>query len=98
VDGGIPADPAARHCLSQAWKLLQHVVTKRGDANVPFAGLCRLLRSLGFEERIRGDHHIFAITGIIEIVNLQSIGGKAKPYQVKQVRDLILRYSLMLRD
>ena len=55
--------------------------------------MCQLLRSLGFRERIRGDHHIFVKEGIEEILNLQPKGGKAKPYQVKQVRKIILRYK-----
>ena len=58
------------------------------------AGLCQLLYSLGFRERIRVDHHIFVKDGVEEIVNLQPKGGKAKPYQVKQVRKILLRYKL----
>jgi len=53
-----------------------------------------LLRHLGFDERIRGSHHIFTKEGIGEILNLQPKDGKAKPYQVKQVRGVILRYKL----
>ena len=58
----------------------------------------RLLRRLGFEERIRGSHHIFTKEGIGEILNLQPKGMKAKPYQVKQVRDVILKYGLGGQD
>jgi len=64
------------------------------DANIPFAGLCQLLSKLGFEERIRGSHHIFTKEGVEEILNLQPKGAKAKPYQVKQVRAVILKYKL----
>ena len=49
---------------------------------------------LGFEEHIRGSHHLFDKEGVVEIVNLQSRGGHAKPYQVRQVRRLILKYKL----
>jgi hypothetical protein len=79
-------------------KILKHILMRKGDANVPFGGLCDLLRVLGFEERIRGDHHIFSKTGIEEIINLQPVGTKAKSYLVKQVRDLILRYGLRLEE
>ena len=79
-------------------KLLKHILMRKGDANVPFGGLCHLLRHLGFDERIRGDHHIFSRNGIDEILNLQPVGTKAKSYQVKQVRDLILRYDLRIED
>lgn len=44
---------------------------------------------LGFSERIRGDHHIYARADVNEIIDLQPRRGKAKPYQVRQVRDLI---------
>ena len=64
------------------------------DANIEFDGLCGLLRRMGFDERIRGSHHIFSMDGVVEILNLQPCGSHAKPYQVKQVRNLILRYRL----
>jgi predicted RNA binding protein YcfA (HicA-like mRNA interferase family) len=79
-------------------KLFQHILLKRGDANVPFEALCQLLLRLGFEERIRGDHHIFSRPDIEEIINLQPKGSMSKPYQVKQVRDLLLRYGLSVED
>jgi len=75
-------------------KLLEEVLRGTADANIQFSGLCQLLRSLGFRERIRGDHHIYVKDGVEEILNLQPKGGKAKPYQVKQVRRVILRYRL----
>ena len=57
-----------------------------------------LMRYLGFEERVRGSHHLFDKEGVVEIVNLQSRGGHAKPYQVRQVRRLILKYKLGADD
>ena len=71
---------------------------RRSDANVPFAGLCRLLERLGFEERVKGDHHIFTQDGVEEILNLQPKSGKGKPYQVRQVWDVILKYNLRLGE
>ena len=65
----------------------------RSDANIRFAELRAPLRFLGFEERVRGSQHLFDKEGIVEIVNLQSGGGYAKPYQVRQVRQLILQYT-----
>ena len=64
------------------------------DANISFDGMCRLLHRLGFEERIRGSHHIFTKNDVKEILNLQPKGAKTKPYQVKQVRNVILKYKL----
>lgn len=80
--------------MGQFKKLLQRVLSGASDANIAFAQLRQLLRKFGFDERIRGDHHIFSRDGIEEILNLQPKRNKAKPYQVKQVRDLILKYRL----
>jgi len=60
--------------------------------------MCQLLISLGFDSRIRGSHHIFSKEGVEEILNLQPKRGKAKPYQVKQVREVILKYQLGDKD
>ena len=49
---------------------------------------------MGFRERIRGDHFIYTKEGIIEKINIQPNGTGAKPYQVKQVRNIILKYGL----
>ena len=49
---------------------------------------------MGFEERTRGSHHIFTKDHVEEILNLQPKAAKAKPYQAKQVRNVILKYKL----
>ena len=77
-------------------KTLQQVLFGRADANIAFTDLRGLLIALGFHERIRGDHHIFTREGIDEILNLQPIGAKAKAYQVRQVRNVVIRYRLEL--
>jgi len=80
--------------MPQRDKLLDCILSGTADANISFAGLCQLLRRLGFDERIRGSHHIFTKDGIEEILNLQPKGANAKPYQVKQMRNVILKYKL----
>jgi hypothetical protein len=75
-------------------ELLSRILRGASDANIPFNQLRNLLRRLSFEERIRGDHHIF----VEEIINLQPQGSKAKPYQVKQVRGVIIKYRLSGED
>ena len=75
-------------------RLLHTILRGRSDANIRFSDLRAMMTYLGFEERIRGSHHLFDKDGIVEIVNLQSRGGYAKPYQVRQVRQLILKYKL----
>lgn len=37
---------------------------------------------------------VFSKEGVEEIINIQPTGGKAKPYQVKQVRGIVLKYRL----
>jgi hypothetical protein len=68
------------------------------DANIAFDGLCQLLRRLGFEERINGSHHNFRKAGVEEKINLQEDGSKAKAYQVKQVRIVLVDNNLVPED
>jgi hypothetical protein len=75
-------------------KTLRAVASGASDANIRFDDLCVLLLTFGFRRRIRGDHHIFVRDGIVEILNLQPSGAKAKPYQVGQVRKLFDKYHL----
>lgn len=75
-------------------KLLFQILRGTSDANIAFDDLCQLLLRLGFEERIRGSHHTFRKTGIEEKINLQRDDSKAKAYQVRQVRTVILKYKL----
>ncbi len=80
--------------MNRHQKLLLQILRGTSDANIHFQSLCRLLRHLKFEVRIRGDHHIFTKEGIIEILNIQPKGKQAKPYQVRQIRNVILKYRL----
>ncbi|MCH7731808.1 MAG: type II toxin-antitoxin system HicA family toxin [Candidatus Marinimicrobia bacterium] len=75
-------------------KLLFKILRGGSDKNIGFDDLRQLLKRLGFEERIRGSHHIFRKSGIIEKVNLQRDGNNAKAYQVRQVRKVIIEYNL----
>jgi hypothetical protein len=75
-------------------KTLLQVLRGTSDSNVVFDELRSLLRHLGFDERIRGSHHIFTKEFVEEILNLQPIDSKAKAYQVRQVRGVILRHRL----
>ncbi len=84
--------------MTQRDKILERVLRGASDTDILFSELCRLLRNLGFDERIRGSHHIFIKDGIEEILNLQPRGSKAKPYQVKQMRNVILKYKLGGKD
>ncbi len=80
--------------MTRSDKLLERVLRGTSDASIPFEGLRHLLSQLGFDERIRGSHHIFTKAGVEEILNIQPKGSQAKPYQVRQVRQVILQYKL----
>jgi hypothetical protein len=80
--------------MASVKKLLEKILRGDADANIPFDGMRKLLAILGFEERVKGSHHIFYRSGVEEILNLQSKASKCKPYQVKQVRQVIVRYRL----
>ena len=71
----------------------------RGElANVSFGDACRLLEGLDFElQRVSGSHHVFAHPDLAELLNLQSVRGQAKPYQLRQLMRLVERYDLRLR-
>lgn len=80
--------------FEQHEKTLEQILSGRSDANVRFEDLRALLLALGFVQRTRGSHHIFAKPEVEEQLNLQRDGAKAKPYQVKQARIILIRYNL----
>ncbi len=79
-------------------KLLTTILSGRSDQNISFSEFRKILNLLGFKERIKGSHHIYYKDSIEEIINIQEKEGKAKPYQVKQVRNLIFKYKLNLKE
>ena len=80
--------------MTKHQKSLKRLMSGQADTGIAFDELCSLLQRLGFALRVRGDHHIFTRDGMIEIINLQPSGSLAKPYQVKQVRNLLRKYRL----
>ena len=80
--------------MGQYEKLLNTIMSGTKDKNILFSDLRTVLDKLGFDNRIKGDHFIYTKSGIEEIINIQPLGNKAKPYQVKQVRNTILKYQL----
>jgi hypothetical protein len=73
---------------------MRQLLSGKADAAIRFDDLCALLEGLGFDKRVKGSHHLFRRSGVEERINLQRDGGHAKPYQVKQVRAILLRYKL----
>ncbi len=74
--------------------LRRKILSGQSDANVRFEELRSYLLQLDFTERVRGSHHIFRREDVRELINLQRDGSQAKPYQVRQVRQAILRNHL----
>lgn len=84
--------------MSKISKIREKILLGDSDSNIEFEDLRRLLQTLGFSERIKGSHHIFVKIDVDEIINIQPIKSKAKSYQVKQVRNIILKYRLGVKD
>jgi predicted RNA binding protein YcfA (HicA-like mRNA interferase family) len=63
-------------------------------ANVRFSDLVSMVLHIGYTHaRTTGSHMIFTCPGR-PVLTLQPIGGKAKPYQVRQVLDVIEQYGI----
>ena len=80
--------------MGKSEKLRKTIIEGRSDANIGFEDLRGFLISLGFEERIKGSHHSFRKAGVLEKPNIQRDGSKAKAYQVRQVRAILIKYDL----
>ena len=83
--------------MSKKEKLLLRLLSGNADANFYLDDLVNILLRLGFQERqAGGSHRIFSLEGIEGIINLQKTkDGKAKSYQVKQVRAFLVTNKLL---
>jgi HicA toxin of bacterial toxin-antitoxin, len=77
-----------------AESVLARILRGSSDAGIRFDDLRAILLRIGFAERVKGSHHIFFREGVAEILNLQPKGSMAKPYQVRQVRKVLVQYKL----
>jgi hypothetical protein len=81
--------------MNKTTKILLKILSGRNDFNINFNDLVSILRFLEFDMRVKGSHHIFSKYGISEIINIQpSVNNNSKAYQVKQIRNIILKYKL----
>jgi predicted RNA binding protein YcfA (HicA-like mRNA interferase family) len=70
-----------------------------GSRNVRFPDFLNLAQGFGFRlSRVSGSHHILVHADVPQLLNLQEVGGKAKPYQVRQFLRLVERYRLRLEE
>ena len=76
-------------------KLLLEILLFKNNKSIKFKDLCSVLEYLGFQNRIKGDHFIYYKKGIDEIINIQPDKNMAKPYQIKQIRNILLKYKLI---
>ena len=82
--------------MARLKKILAKVLA--GSRNIAFSDFV-LLEGFGFRlSRVSGSHHIFVHDSVKELVNLQDVDGQVKPYQVKQLMQLIERYNLKLDE
>jgi predicted RNA binding protein YcfA (HicA-like mRNA interferase family) len=79
--------------MSRFDKLLLKLLRGTADASFAFDDLRYILLKLGFDERLSGSHHVYRKSGVAERITLQPSGKDAKPYQVKQVRDVLVKYG-----
>ena len=80
--------------MSKFDKIVQKILNGLSDHNIDFPEFLNMIINLGFELRQKGSHHILTKDGIEEIIHIQPKNGKAKSYQVKQVREIIIKYKL----
>lgn len=67
-----------------------------GSKNVSLPDFVKLLQAFGFKlDRINGSHHIFKHAGVKELINIQNVNGKVKPYQVKQFLTIVENNNLI---
>ena len=74
--------------------ILAQILSAKQDNNIRFDDLRKLLLQLDFRERIKGDHFMYNKQGFPERINIQPNGNMAKGYQVRQIRNIIRKYSL----
>ncbi|MCX6138869.1 MAG: type II toxin-antitoxin system HicA family toxin [Ignavibacteriales bacterium] len=78
-------------------KLLQKVLS--GNANIRFSEMCLLIEAFGFHlDRVAGSRHIYVHPDIPELINMQKVDGKAKPYQIRQFLAIVERHSLQMGE
>lgn len=82
--------------MPTAEKIMISIMSGTQDKNIKFRDLKKLLEVLNFDCRIKGDHFIYSYKNLPENINIQPQGNMAKPYQVKQIRNYMLKYKIKL--
>ena len=83
--------------MAKKKKLVQKLLS--GSKNIRFSEAQTAVEAFGFRlSRISGSHHIYFHPDVPELINLQNVNGKAKPYQIRQFLEIVERYNLQLED
>jgi hypothetical protein len=78
-------------------KLLEKLLA--GSGNIRFNEAILIAEAFGFKlDRVSGSHHIFIHTCVPKLINLQNVNGKAKPYQLKQLLNIIEQHNLHMEE
>lgn len=75
--------------MSKWDKLIEKILSGEADANIRFDDISTLLQRLGYRVFVQGSHHIYKQADW-PTVNLQPFGAYVKPYQVKQIRIVLI--------
>jgi len=79
----------------KAIKIYQLAISN--SKNITFTDFTKLLEAFNFRlERINGSHHIYKHITAKELINIQNVKGKVKPYQVKQFLSIVESYNLKM--
>ncbi len=78
------------------FKELYGRILKGDNKNIKFNDACAFVEEIGYSlSRQKGtSHKIYKMKGIQESINLQNKNGDAKPYQINEIRDIIIKYKL----
>lgn len=74
-------------------KLYRKIIIE-GNTSVSFSDIQFFLDKLGFSVRCKGDHFIYTLDGVSDIINIQPNGNNAKKYKVKQIKKIVEKYKL----
>lgn len=83
--------------MNKAAKLRAKLLSGKGYHNFSFADLGALLAGFGFilDRQDGTSHQVWKHPAIpTALMNVQAVHGKAKPYQLRQLRDIVREHNL----
>lgn len=76
-------------------KTYNDVISGKSDNNIRFTEFRNLIIDLGVDfKNQNGSHMVYYHKGINERMTVQNAGSKAKGYQVRQLRNIIVKHGL----